>query len=158
MKESRNQNALLVLTTLSVCLGLVLAGSTPASTTQNTSSNGTIRMMVRQSLYGNALEELVRELERLREEGDSFDFEDELSLFSSDTLLSFATLQHFVSGHGTSDAAGNFSSPSGQRNLADLSVGRPAYEVRAEFTEAFLIPHSARPRASLEEPALEFTV
>ena len=158
MKESRNQNAFLVLTTLSVCLGLVLAGSTPASNAQNTPSNGTIRMMVRQSLYGNALEELVRELERLREEGESFDFESELSLLNPETLLSFSTLQHFVSDHGTSNVAGHFQSPSISSGRADFSSAARAHEVRSTFTESFLIPHSARPRASLEEPALDFTV
>lgn len=154
MNDSRNHNALVFLTTLSVCLGLVLVGSAAPLNAQASPGNNNIRVMVRQSLYGNALEELVRELERLREEGESFDLESELSLLDSDTLLTFAKLQTFVSDLGLSAAVGAPTS-FGAVGVYEYTKDAPTVheETESGIPSIPIIPHAARPRASLDDSA-----
>lgn len=100
MKETRNHNAFVFLTTLSVCLGLMLVGSGAGISAQTVNGSSNLRVIVRQSLYGDALEELVRELERLREAGE--DIAIDTSLLDDDTLLSLANLHDFVAKYSDS--------------------------------------------------------
>lgn len=100
MNETRNHNAFVFLTTLSVCLGLMLVGSGAGLSSQTVQGNANLRVIVRQSLYGDALEEIVRELEKLRESGE--DVSIDTGLLDGDTLLSLANLHDFVSKYSAS--------------------------------------------------------
>lgn len=100
MKDARNHNPLVFLTTLSICLGLMLVGSGTGLSAQTVNGGSNLRAIVRQSLYGDALEELVRELERLREAGE--DIAIDTSLLDDGTLLSLANLHEFVSKYSDS--------------------------------------------------------
>lgn len=100
MNETRNHNAFVFLTTLSVCLGLMLVGSGAGLSAQSIQGNANLRVIVRQSLYGDALEEIVRELEKLRESGE--DVSIDAGLLDGDTLLSLANLHDFVSKYSAS--------------------------------------------------------
>lgn len=157
MSENRNHNALVFLTTLSVCLGLVLVGTAAPASAQSAPGNGNIRAMVRQSLYGNALEELVRELERLREEGDSFDLENELSLLDAGNLLTLATLGDFVSDLAFTDAPSTPPSRFGATEIfirARLGSQTVSTLDVATVPQTKRFPLAARPRASLDSPAI----
>lgn len=58
------------LTTLSVYLGLVLVGgATSPVLAQTTQEKGKLQVFVGQSLYGNAIDELVKEIEKFRKAG-----------------------------------------------------------------------------------------
>ena len=152
MNDSRNHSAMVFLTTLSVCLGLVLVGTAAPLNAQTSPGNNNIRVMVRQSLYGNALEELVRELERLREEGESFDLENELSLLDAGTLLTFATLHDFASDYNLSVADASVTFGSGDVYDRTVDARTTLQSREADVPSAQRIPHNARPRASLDSP------
>lgn len=117
MIQKRNHNAFVVLTTLSVCLGLMLVGSGAGVSSQTVQGNANLRVIVRQSLYGDALEEIVRELERLREAGEHVSIDE--GLLNSETLLSLANLNEFVSKYG------------------DLFIGHSPYSVSAPTAELY---------------------
>ena len=157
MSENRNHNALVFLTTLSVCLGLVLVGAAAPVSAQSAPGNGNIRAMVRQSLYGNALEELVRELERLREEGDSFDLENELSLLEAGGLLTFATLGDIVADlHFPDGNSAAFDRLGSSAVFVEARSGPQKVSVvdTSTIPQTTRFPLAARPRASLDEPAI----
>ena len=148
MKETRNHNALVFMTTLSVCLGLVLVTSAAPISAQTSPSGGGLRVMVRQSLYGSAIEDLVRELERLREEGDALDLEKELALLDGGTPLSLATLQDFASDLRCSDGYQSLSfTAASSVCTAAAGPGRVTEDVPVPVRNS--IPVTAFARASL---------
>lgn len=69
MSNRKNYNSIVFLTTLSVYLGLVLVGSPSSVLAQTSLNTENSQIFVGQSLYGNAIDELVRQLETLRKEG-----------------------------------------------------------------------------------------
>lgn len=141
MKETRNHNAFVFLTTLSVCLGLMLVGSGAGLSGQSVQSNSNLRVIVRQSLYGDALEELVRELEKLRESGE--DVAIDTDLLDTDTLLSLASLHDFVSKYSTSFASHSIAEPSFDDIFA---VAKKASEIRIEERD---FPVTHRPQIAV---------
>jgi hypothetical protein len=153
MRDSRNHNAFVFMTTLSVCLGLVLVTSAAPVSAQTSQSGNGLRVMVRQSLYGNAIEDLFRELERLGKEGDALDLEKELALLDTETLLTIATLQDFVSDlrHSEEHPALGTGIPCIHRE--PVSDWRPDALNIAPLPLSTAIPLTAFARASLDDTA-----
>lgn len=155
-KEPRNHSTLVCLTTLSVCFGLALIGSTAPVSGHAFHGNGNVRALVRQSLYGSALEDLVRELEKLGEDGDRLDLEKELALLDADTPLTLVALRGFAP-----DTFSNIDSARGElrpelreasRRVETARSLRSRTDRRAPRSAG--LPFSALPRASLDEASL----
>jgi hypothetical protein len=69
MTTRKNYNSIVFLTTLSVYLGLVLVGAPAHVYSQTSGQDEKTQIFVGQNLYGNAIFELVAELEKLSKKG-----------------------------------------------------------------------------------------
>lgn len=69
MTTRKNYNSIVFLTTLSVYLGLVLVGAPAPVLAQQSHKDKKIQNVVSNDIYGTALLELVRQLEKLSKEG-----------------------------------------------------------------------------------------
>ncbi len=96
MTTRKNYNSIVFLTTLSVYLGLVLVGAPAHVYAQTSEQNGKTQTFVGQNLYGNAIYELVGELEKLTKKGkykwtEKIDLDYEFGFFERDNSPSFMT-------------------------------------------------------------------
>ena len=94
MSNSKNYNSIVFLTTLSVYLGLVLVGATPSVLAQTNLTEKNFQISSSSNPYGNAIYELVKELEELSKKKkydwtDKFDLNYQFSFFEANKPPAF---------------------------------------------------------------------
>lgn len=146
MSNRKNYNSIVFLTTLSVYLGLVLVGSPSSVLAQTSLNTENSQIFVGQSLYGNAIDELVRQLETLRKEGklkadEKIALDYEFSFSESD-----GSPQYFLSGKVINDHVSSITDLTAEKISRDLSKLENVYFKKSDRLGSFDFTFAIEPK------------